>query len=139
MTNSKSEVASTLNNIGKTLSPISRSQKLQDEAAKYYFDWPEIEPVLDKIEEEITELREAIISKDEKNIKAEMGDILFACINLARHLHVDADSALSQTNEKFIRRFDYVVKQMQLNGIAFSPKLLEQMEVFWQQSKKFNP
>jgi len=65
-----------------------------------------------------------------------MGDLLFACVNLARHLKLDAESALRQTNEKFIRRFDYVVARMQQAGIEFSPDQLEQMEQFWQQSKK---
>ena len=69
------------------------------------------------------------------HIRAETGDILFACINLARHIGVDAESALRQTNEKFTRRFDYVVKQMQSEGLPFSPQQLEKMEQFWQQSK----
>jgi MazG family protein len=126
----------TLDAIGHNLPAMMRAQLLQDAAAEYHFDWPEIEPVLDKIEEEIGELRQALKNRDIYHIKDEMGDILFACVNLARHLDVDAESALRQTNEKFIRRFDYVVKQMKNSGIEFSPEQLEQMEHFWQQSKK---
>jgi len=125
-----------LDEVGHKLPAMMRAQILQDAAAEYYFDWPEAGPVLDKIEEEVAELREALRAKDKEHIRAEMGDILFACVNLARHVNVDAESALRQTNEKFIRRFDFVVEQMQNAGMEFSPQQLDQMEQFWQQSKK---
>lgn len=125
-----------LDDIGHKYPAMTRAQKLQDRAAEYYFDWPDAYQVLDKIEEEISELREALQQGDTNHIRFEMGDILFACVNLARHVNVDAESALRQTNEKFIRRFDYVVQQMQSAGIEFSPEQLDQMELFWQQSKK---
>lgn len=125
-----------LDDIGHKFPALIRAQKLQDAAAEYYFDWPDIEPVLEKMEEELGEFREAMISRDRDHIQAEMGDILFACTNLARHVNIDAESALRQTNEKFIRRFNFVVKQMETAGIEFSPRQLEQMEKFWQLSKK---
>ncbi len=133
--NEKFSTSRILDNIGHKFPALIRAQKLQDAAAEYYFDWPEVNPVLDKIEEEITELREAMDSGNKDHIQDEMGDILFACTNLARYIDVDAEAALRQTNEKFIRRFDFVVKQMEKAGIAFSPSQLEQMETFWQQSK----
>ena len=126
----------TLDDIAHKLPAMIAAQKLQDEAAKYYFDWPDAEPVLEKIEEEIAEYREELKQGDRSRIQAEMGDILFACINLARHVDVDAETALRQTNEKFIRRFDYVVLQMKQSGTEFSPDQLDLMEQFWQQSKK---
>lgn len=132
----KETPARVLDAVDHKLPAMMRAQKLQDAAAEFYFDWPEVMPVLDKIEEEIAELREAMQTENQDHIKAEMGDVLFACINLARHVNVDAESALRQTNEKFIRRFDYVVQQMQNSGIEFSPDQLNQMEQFWQQSKK---
>ncbi len=125
-----------LDDVGHKFPALIRAQKLQDAAAEYYFDWPTAEPVLEKIEEEITELREAMAANDQNHIKDEMGDILFACTNLARHIDVDAESALRLSNEKFIRRFDFVVRQMENNGIEFTPDQLDQMEQFWQQSKK---
>lgn len=131
----KQDSSRVLDDIAQKLPAMMRAQKLQDVAAEYYFDWPSPEPVLDKIEEEIAELREALNAGDEEQLRAEMGDILFACINLARHVKVDAESALRNTNEKFIHRFDYVVDQMQQSGIEFSPEQLDQMERFWQQSK----
>jgi len=125
-----------LDSVDHKLPAMIRAQKLQDAAARYYFDWPDTAPVLDKIEEEIGELREALETGNQAHVQAEIGDVLFACINLARHIDVDAEAALRQTNEKFIRRFDYVVAQMQAAGIEFSPDQLAQMETFWQQSKK---
>ena len=126
----------TLDDIAHKLPAMVAAQKLQDEAAKYYFDWPEAEPVLEKIEEEIAEYREELKQGNRSRIQAEMGDILFACVNLARHVDVDAETALRQTNEKFIRRFDYVTQKMKESGTEFSPQQLELMEQFWQQSKK---
>jgi len=131
----RAEPQRVLDSVDHKLPAMMRAQKLQDAAADYYFDWPDATPVLDKIEEEIGELREALAAGDKAHAQAEMGDVLFACVNLARHIDVDAETALRQTNEKFIRRFDYVVAQMQQNGIEFSPQQLQQMEAFWQQSK----
>lgn len=125
-----------LDEVGQKYPAMMRAQKLQDRAAKYYFDWPDAAPVLDKIEEEISELRQALKLGNKSHIQSEMGDILFACINLARHVDIEAEIALRQTNEKFVRRFDYVVEQMQSAGIEFSHEQLDQMETFWQQSKK---
>ena len=125
-----------LDDIGHKLPALPRSQLLQDKAAEYHFDWPGALPVLDKIEEEARELREALANGDHEHVQGEMGDLLFACVNLARHVDVDAEAALRRTNEKFIRRFDYVVEQMRAAGIEFSPEQLDQMETFWQNSKK---
>jgi ATP diphosphatase len=125
-----------LDQVSAKQSALMRAQQLQDKAAEYHFDWPDAIPVLDKIEEEIGELREALQNQDASHIQAELGDLLFACVNLARHIEVDAESALRQTNEKFIRRFDYVVDQMQRSGIEFSAHQLDAMEKFWQQSKQ---
>ena len=133
--NEKKPSGRILDKVGDKLPAMMRAQKLQDAAAEYYFDWPETAPVLDKIEEEIAELRAALEQGDQAHVQAEMGDILFACVNLARHIDVEAESALRQTNEKFIRRFDFVVQQMQSAGLEFSPQQLEKMEQFWQQSK----
>ena len=124
-----------LDEVAQKLPAMMRAQKLQNVAAEYAFDWPDVAPVLDKIEEEIAEIREAIHGGEPSHIQDELGDLLFACVNLARHLNIEAESALRQSNEKFIRRFDYVVDQMQQAGIEFSPQQLDQMEHFWQQSK----
>ncbi|MDQ2954515.1 MAG: nucleoside triphosphate pyrophosphohydrolase, partial [Pseudomonadota bacterium] len=91
--------------ISRGLPALTRGKKLQQKAAKVGFDWPDATPVLDKIREEADEIAAAIDSGDRDNAKAEIGDLLFAVINLARHLDVDPEMALRQTNVKFERRF----------------------------------
>lgn len=121
--------------IGEHLPALLRAKKLQDEAAKYHFDWPDAQTVLEKIEEELAEFRQALQQNDPQAMQSELGDLLFACTNLARHADIDTEEALRQTNEKFIKRFDFVRQQMKHHGEAFSPEQLDTMERFWQQSK----
>ena len=121
-----------------TNSPIFRARQLQQKAAELGFDWPDIGPVFDKLEEEVTELREAWASGDRRQISNELGDVLFVCVNLARHARVDAEMALRKTNRKFERRFAYVLEQMQAANIPMQQGQLEQMERFWQEAKQFD-
>ena len=118
-----------------SLSAINRAKVLQQEAAKYGFDWPNIGNVVDKLEEEMTELKQAIEDGNPDNISDELGDLLFVCMNIARHAKVDAEMALRKTNRKFINRFDYVFAQMKSSDIEMNQQQLERMEYFWQQSK----
>lgn len=111
------------------------ARQLQQDAAELGFDWPGILPVFDKLEEEIAELRQAFGSGDKAAISDELGDVLFVCINIGRHAKVNAEMALRQTNRKFVRRFDYVRRQMLEAGIEMDQRQLEQMERFWQESK----
>src|SRR5690606_10443787 len=87
---------------------LTRALKLQEKAARIGFDWSEAGPILDKIEEEIAELREAIGKAEQERIKDEFGDVLFSLVNFARHLKVDAEASLAGTNEKFRTRFHHV-------------------------------
>lgn len=119
----------------KSLPVIPRAERLQQQAAEFGFDWPDIQPVLEKLDEELTELRESIMVGDMEAIEDELGDLLFVCVNIARHRNIDAEKALSRTNQKFIRRFDYVVEQMKLAGQPMEQHRLDQMEQFWQASK----
>ena len=130
------EKASVLAGVASALPALKRSQKLQNRAARVGFDWPEVEPVLDKMEEEIQELREAIKNQDQQNVFEETGDIIFACVNLARHLDVDAEEALRHGNKKFETRFSYI--EQRLNGEArdINECSLEELEKLWQESKK---
>jgi ATP diphosphatase len=118
-----------------SLSAINRATVLQSEAAKLGFDWPNIVNVIDKLEEEMHELKHAIEAGNPDEISAELGDLLFVCMNIARHARVDAEMALRRTNRKFIRRFDYVSAQMKSAGIDMNQQQLERMEYFWQESK----
>ena len=116
-------------------SAIQRAINLQQEAAKYGFDWPELSHVIDKLDDEVMELKQAIENGDLTHISDELGDVLFVCLNIARHLKIEGEMSLRHTNQKFIRRFDYVKQQMQSADINMSQQALDQMEAFWQQSK----
>jgi tetrapyrrole methylase family protein/MazG family protein len=122
-----------LDGVPTVLPALSQAQEYQDRAARVGFDWPEIEGVLDKIAEEIREVKEA---GNEAELEGELGDLLFALVNLARWKKVDAESALRGTNQKFKRRFGYVEQGARTEGRSLSDLSLEEMESYWQQAKK---
>ena len=121
--------ASILDDIPMAFPALLRAQKLTKKAAKVGFDWPSIEPVFDKLEEEIAELKEAITAGDMKHAEEELGDVLFVCVNLARHIKADAENALRLTNRKFEQRFRYVEKHMREGAT------LEEMDALWDEAK----
>lgn len=118
------------------LPALTRALKLQEKAARVGFDWSEARPILDKIEEEIGELREAMDSADTASIKDEFGDVLFALVNFGRHLKIDAEAALSGTNEKFRSRFHNVERALGDAGSSLEEATLDEMEALWQQAKR---
>jgi len=122
-----------LDGVPLALPALSQAQEYQDRAARVGFDWPEIEGVLEKIAEEIEEVKQAT---DEKELAAEIGDLLFALVNLARWKKVDAESALRGTNLKFKKRFAYVEQGAKGQGRDLSALSLDEMESFWQEAKK---
>ncbi len=115
---------------------LTRALKLQEKAARVGFDWKEAAPILDKIEEEIGELREAMGNADQAAIQDEFGDVLFALVNFGRHLGIDSEAALSGTNEKFRTRFHHVERALEKSGRTLQEATLEEMEVLWQQAKR---
>jgi MazG family protein len=116
-------------------SAIYRARQIQKDAARFGFDWPDITPVFDKLDEELAELKQAFSTGDSDAISDELGDLLFVCINLARHAKVNAEMSLRNTNQKFLRRFAYVKQQMKKAGIEMDQRQLDAMEHFWQESK----
>jgi len=124
-----------LDSVPVNLPALTRALKLQEKASRVGFDWGEAAPVLDKIEEEIAELREALASGDTGSIKDEFGDTLFALVNLGRHLKLDSEAALSGTNDKFRQRFHHVEQALKDNGHSLEAATLEEMEALWQQAK----
>lgn len=131
----KSSSASDFSADQQSNSAMYRARNIQQEAAKYGFDWSDVSFVVDKLDEEIAELKEAMEQGDKSAISDELGDVLFVCVNLARHNKLNAEIALRDTNQKFIRRFKFVQQQMQQAGIVMDQQQLDQMEGFWQQSK----
>jgi tetrapyrrole methylase family protein/MazG family protein len=129
---------SRLDGITKSLPSLERSFKLQKKAAKAGFDWKGAEGPLSKIHEEIEEIEEARRGGDGDSVEAEIGDLLFSVVNLARHLDIDPAIALGQTNRKFERRFRHVETRMAQEGIAMSPDRLDVMDAYWEESKSFD-
>ncbi len=115
---------------------LVRAQKIQKKAAKVGFDWPDTAPIFDKIEEEINELKQAVVDKSSSEIEEELGDILFAVVNLGRKLGVDSETALRQCNNKFYKRFNGIENQVKLENKDFSDYTLEELEKIWQDQKR---
>jgi len=110
-----------------------RAEKLQKRAAKRGFDWPDIDGPVEKLREEIEEVSQAVSTQDQAEIEAEMGDLLFSVVNLARKLNVKPERALRAANSKFTRRFNYVEDKAEPDLETLS---LDEMEVLWQAAKK---
>jgi ATP diphosphatase len=125
-----------LDGIPPAFPALLRALKLQERAARVGFDWQEAKPILDKIEEEIGELREAMADNDREAMKDEFGDVLFALVNFGRHLGIDAESALRQTNEKFRRRFHHIEGELAKAGRSLEEAGLDRMEELWQAAKR---
>ena len=122
-----------LDGVPLTLPALSQAQEYQDRAARVGFDWPEIEGVLDKIKEEIEEIKTA---ETDFELASEIGDLFFAIVNLARWKKVDAESALRGTNMKFKKRFAYVEQGAKKQGRNLSDLSLEEMDALWNEAKK---
>ncbi|NEW09588.1 nucleoside triphosphate pyrophosphohydrolase [Paenibacillus sp. SYP-B3998] len=127
---------SVLDGVPRDLPGLMKAWKLQKKAATVGFDWSEAQDVLDKVEEELGELREAIANQGVQEKQEELGDLLFSIVNLARFLKVDPEEAIAQTNRKFIRRFSYIEEQLRLRGLSFEQTDLSEMEAYWQEAKK---
>jgi tetrapyrrole methylase family protein/MazG family protein len=122
-----------LDGVPSALPALTQAQEYQDRAARVGFDWPEIEGVLDKIREEIEEIKQA---QNLDEVTAELGDLFFVLVNLARWRKVDAESALRGTNIKFKKRFAYVEQGAKKQGRNLSDMTLEEMDVLWNEAKK---
>jgi MazG family protein len=127
--------ASLLSSVPSDLPPLRRAFALQKKAAGAGFDWPGYEGVLDKMDEEIGELRRAVESGDRKHVREEVGDILFTVVNLARALNVDCESSLERTSDKFRSRFGRMESMAASRGTDLSSMDLVGMEALWQESK----
>jgi MazG family protein len=130
------QTASVLDCIPPSLPSLQRAIKLQSQAAKIGFDWPTVEPIFAKITEEIAELQVEISQDDKQKITDEFGDLLFAVVNLARHLNIDPEIALLQANKKFTSRFKSLESTLKKQGKLTEKTSLEAMDEIWEQIKK---
>ena len=129
-------LGSVLDGIAQTLPALMQSEKIQTRAARNGFDWPEVEPVFDKVEEELNELRQALESGDQQHIQEEVGDLLFVVVNLARHLGVDSEQALRAGNRKFTKRFHFIERQVAEQGRTLLDCALFELDRYWDDAKQ---
>jgi len=125
-----------LDDVPTALPALSRAMKLQKRAARVGFDWEDWRDVLVKMDEEKNELQEAIAEGDAEHIAEEMGDLLFVCVNLARFLKVDPESALRASNRKFEQRFGYIERALAAQGRSIEQASLAEMEALWVEAKR---
>ena len=127
---------SRLDGVPKNLPALVRAQRLQQKASYAGFDWDKVEKVWEKIHEEILELKEAQLSNNKKHIEEEMGDVIFAVVNLARFLDISAENSLRKTNKKFINRFKKVEEGINEQGKEIDDATLEEMDAIWNEAKR---
>lgn len=124
-----------LGSVQRSFPALTEALKLQERAAKVGFDWSEAAPILDKIEEEIGELREALAENRPDKVKDELGDLIFALVNIGRHVGAEPEQALRGTNTKFRNRFKYIEMSLKASGETLEGASLERMEELWQAAK----
>jgi len=127
---------SVLAGVAKSLPALVECEKVQNRAASHGFDWPETEPVFDKVDEELQEVHEAWQSGDQAHIQEEVGDLLLVVVNLARHLKVNPEIALREATKKFTRRFNYIEKQIEASGRTLRECDLEELDGLWHEAKR---
>lgn len=125
-----------IDSIPRELPALMRADKVQSKAAKAGFDWSEVSGALDRLYEEIGELREAVANGDKAEISDELGDVLFSAVNVSRFVKVDAEEALTSSTDKFIGRFKKVEKLAAERGIDMKSASLEVLDELWDEAKK---
>ncbi|NTW31599.1 MAG: nucleoside triphosphate pyrophosphohydrolase [Bacteroidetes bacterium] len=133
----KEGTKSVLSGVPASLPSIIKAYRIQDKARGVGFDWEKPEQVIDKVHEELAELKEEILKNTNKSkIEGEFGDLLFSLINYSRFIGVNPDTALERTNEKFIYRFQYLEDCAKKAGKALSDMTLKEMDVYWNEAKE---
>lgn len=115
---------------------LMRAQKIQSKAAKAGFDWDNVDGAMDKLFEEINELKIAMLDNDKKAIEDEFGDVLFSCVNISRFLKVDSEEVLTASTDKFLNRYLIVERLAQKSNLDMKTASIEQLDLLWQQAKE---
>ena len=133
------EQRSLLEGIPSKLPAIHEAHQISSRAARVGFDWPDIEGIFDKLQEEVRELKDVISSVENEpqhvRLEDEIGDMLFVMVNIARYLKIDSESALKRANRKFKARFRYMENELAKQGKSLEETSLEEMEALWQKAK----
>jgi tetrapyrrole methylase family protein/MazG family protein len=127
---------SILEGVRKDSSSLSQAYQLTQIASRAGFDWPNIEGLLEKLDEEMRELREALALQNNKKICEEIGDLLFVLANVSRFLHLHPEEALKKTLDKFVSRFHYIEASLRKQGKSLRQSDLIEMDRLWEESKK---
>jgi XTP/dITP diphosphohydrolase len=125
-----------LSGVPASLPSLIKAYRIQDKARNVGFDWEEKEDVWHKVKEEIEEYQTEIDKMDQEKASDEFGDLMFSLVNAARLYHINPDNALERTNQKFIRRFNYVEQQTLQQGRSLKDMALEEMDTLWNEAKK---
>ncbi len=127
--------ADTLESVAKSLPALMRAQKLGKRAMRAGMDFENTQDAFDCIKNETQELEEAMKNGDKLQIEEELGDLLFSCVNTARHLDIDAEEALTKASEKFIKRFAETERLVTLSGVDMTTLSIDELDVYWRQAK----
>jgi MazG family protein len=130
--------ASALEGVSGGLSSLSLAYRLTEKASGVGFDWPDVNGILTKLDEEIQEFREALSLQKRNRIREEIGDLLFVIVNIARFLKIDPEAALRRTIEKFTSRFQYIEQSLQKKGKTLQESNLLEMDRLWGEAKNKN-
>ena len=125
-----------LDDLPAALPALMRAQKAQSKVARVNFDWTEVRDVIAKVEEEIQELKQAVLEQDQKLVEDEVGDLLFAAVNLARKCNLNAESALQAATDKFVARFNRLENELSARGKRLGDVDLAEMDAIWNEIKK---
>jgi MazG family protein len=126
---------SVLQGVPKSLPALVKANRIQDKVSGVGFDWEHPEQVFEKLQEELAELKVEVAAKNQQNMEAEFGDVLFSMINYARFLKIDPENALERTNKKFIKRFQYLERKAKEQGKELKDMTLAEMDVYWEEAK----
>jgi tetrapyrrole methylase family protein/MazG family protein len=133
---SKKGWSSILGGVSKDSPSLSQAYQLTQRASKVGFDWPSMEGVLNKLDEEMREFREALSLQNRRRIREEIGDLLFVMANVSRFLQINPEEALKKTLDKFVSRFHYIETSLYSEGKTFLQSNLIEMDRLWEESKK---
>ena len=128
--------SSVLEGVPYQMPALLRAHRIAEKAARVGFDWSHIDEVFKKLEEELGEFEEAIASKDVRKVEDELGDVMFALVNISRFVEVNPEEALKKTIRKFVSRFNYIEEGLERGGIDIREASIEEMERLWGEAKK---
>lgn len=128
-------VSKTMTDVAESLPALWRAEKIQKKANKVGFDWPDCDGATDKLSEELSELIAAEKENDPSHIEEELGDLLFAAVNVARHVGIDPETALHKSCEKFIKRFNFIESEAEKDNRELTEMTLEEMDVYYLRAK----